>query len=207
MKQFTGWVLASAACAMAVVLSFSARVVSAGDDWQPISPADLALKDNPAQPGADAMILYRESDVDEKASFDDEYVRIKIFTKEGVQRGDVEIPFRKGMDSIKNIRARTIRPDGSIVDFEGSALEKEVMKASGIKILAKTFTLPDVEPGCIIECRYRDQYDSDLFLDTPWVLQADMFTRLAQFRITPMPTAAQLHFRAFRLPDGVGPQQ
>ena len=35
--------------------------VSAGDDWQPISPDDLALKDNPKSPGADAMILYRES--------------------------------------------------------------------------------------------------------------------------------------------------
>ena len=29
-------------------------------DWLPISPDDLALKDNPKQPGADAMILYRE---------------------------------------------------------------------------------------------------------------------------------------------------
>ena len=30
------------------------------DDWLPIAPEDLALRDNPKQPGADAMILYRQ---------------------------------------------------------------------------------------------------------------------------------------------------
>jgi hypothetical protein len=48
---------------VAVVLVISCllqiRSARAQDDWQPINRADLALKDNPAQPGADAMILYR----------------------------------------------------------------------------------------------------------------------------------------------------
>lgn len=57
--------------------------VSAGDDWQPISPDDLALKDNPKSPGADAMILYRESSIDENSATISEYTRIKIFTKAG----------------------------------------------------------------------------------------------------------------------------
>ena len=47
---------------------FASRTSQAGDDWLPIPPADLALKDNPAQPGAHAMILYRESDMDSKES-------------------------------------------------------------------------------------------------------------------------------------------
>lgn len=211
MKQRRGgiprWVLVCAACAAAAAFFFGLQAMAAGDDWQPVSPADLALKDNPAQPGADAMILYRESDVNEQMSSDDEYVRIKIFTQEGVQRADVEIPFQKGSDSIKSIRARTILPNGTIVNFEGNPLEKEVVKASGIKILAKTFTLPDVQPGCIIEYRYRDQYNSDLFLDTSWVLQSDLFARLTRFRIRPMRTSAQLQYRAFRLPEGAEPQQ
>ena len=41
---------------------------SAADDWLPIPPEDLALKDNPAGPGAHAMILYRSSDMDSKES-------------------------------------------------------------------------------------------------------------------------------------------
>ena len=31
------------------------------DDWLPVAPEDLALKDNPASPGVDAMVLYRNS--------------------------------------------------------------------------------------------------------------------------------------------------
>src|SRR5690348_6810844 len=72
-----------------------------GDDWQPINPADLALKDNPAQPGADAMILYRESkisakDLTSEGDTDTEYIRIKIFTKAGLQYANVELPYVTG---------------------------------------------------------------------------------------------------------------
>ena len=53
----------------------------AGDDWLPVPPTDLALKDNAASPGANAMILYRESDMDSTESSVIQYVRIKIFTR------------------------------------------------------------------------------------------------------------------------------
>ena len=142
---------------LCVPLAYS---TSAGDDWLPIPPEDLALKDNPAQTGAHAMILYRESAVNEKYASTDgayitEYVRIKVFTKEGTDEGNVEIPFRKESADIKDIRARTIHSDGSIVNFEGKPFEKTVEKRSGEKFLAKTFSLPDVQPGCIIEYKYR----------------------------------------------------
>lgn len=56
------------------------------DDWLPVQRDDLALKDNPKQPGADAMVLYRQVDVDEPSSSVTEYVRIKIFTQEGAKK-------------------------------------------------------------------------------------------------------------------------
>src|SRR5271154_7126045 len=97
-------------------VAIAPRGSSAGDDWLPVPPADLALKDNPSQPGAHAMILYRESAVNEKYAVPDgasvsEYVRIKIFTQEGTDQGNVEIPFRKESSDVVAIRARTIRPD------------------------------------------------------------------------------------------------
>ena len=155
------------ATAFALLLLCSAAIAprpsSAGDDWFPIPPADLALKDNPASPGAHAMILYRESAVNEKYVTTDgasvsEYVRIKIFTQEGTDQANVEIPFVKESSNIESIRARTIRPDGTIVNFEGKPFEKIIEKRSGEKFLAKTFTLPDVQPGCIIEYKFRRQY-------------------------------------------------
>ncbi len=127
------------------------RSAPAGDDWQAIAPEDLALKDNPASPGAHAMILYRESMVDANQGSVREYMRIKIFTEEGRKEANVEIPFVKGFDDIQDVRARTIRPDGTVVNYEGKPFEKTVVKVSGYKVLAKTFTLPEVQPGCIIE--------------------------------------------------------
>jgi Domain of Unknown Function with PDB structure (DUF3857) len=135
----------------------------AKDDWLPVPPEDLALKDNPLNPGAHAMILYRETAIETKIAAQYEYRRIKIFTEEGKKFGDVELPFLKSQSDIKDVRARTIRPDGSIVNFDGAVYEKEIVKSGGIKYLAKTFSLPEVQPGCIIEYKYREQFDSDYY--------------------------------------------
>jgi hypothetical protein len=177
------------------------------DDWLPISQEDLAMKDNPASPGVHAMILYRESKVDSIDSTDREYYRIKIFTQEGAKRGNVELQFVSGFDEIKDLRARTIRPDGSIVNFEGKPYDKLVVKASGLKVLAKTFTLPDVKPGCIIEYKYLDQYDSSLYINMKWNVQGDLFTRQARFSIKPASGYMGLMYRAFGLPPQVVPQR
>jgi|SRR5690348_17066394 len=161
------------------------RGTSAADEWLPVNPADLALKDNPASPGSHAMILYREEYTNSSEAFYTEYMRIKVFTEEGKKYGDVEIPFLKGVSDVKDVRGRTIRPDGSIVNFEGKPLEKVVVKAGGVKVLEKTFSLPDVQVGCIIEYKYRLQYDSDFYWNTSWDVQRDLFTRDAKFSIKP----------------------
>jgi len=167
----------------------SARPVRA-IEWQPISPEDLALKDNPKQPGADAMILYREVVVDaSKANTNgdnyEEYVRIKVFTQAGVSRGHVTIEFVKEDETVPYIAGRTIRPDGSIVKFDGQVLETMIEKFSGIKVLAKTFTLPDVQPGCIIEYIYQKQTKPQYVSDRSWQVSQSIYTREAHFTYTP----------------------
>jgi transglutaminase-like putative cysteine protease len=177
-------------CAIAVLtvglLIFSPKPAPAGDEWQPISPEDLALKDNPASPGAHAMILYREDVINAKAAWDDEYMRIKIFTQEGVKDlADVSIPFNPAQGRIQNVRARTIQPDGRVENFDGKVFEKTIVKASGVKFLAKTFSLPDVKPGSIIEYKYRTQRDPMYVWGIGWTVQEDYYTRLGRFSIIP----------------------
>ena len=72
----------------------------------------------PEAPGASAVILYRQVDRDDNAKTGNEqnYVRIKILTEEGRKYADVEIPYFRDQANIVGLRARTIRPDGSIVD-------------------------------------------------------------------------------------------
>ncbi len=77
------------------------RTARAGEDWLPVSPEDLALKDNPAQPGSSAMILYRESVVNAKMAKSvgdsiDEYYRIKIFTQDATKQGNNRNPIWEG---------------------------------------------------------------------------------------------------------------
>jgi len=160
-------------------------------DWQPISPDDLTLKENPKQPGADAMILYRQVVVDaSKASSngdsDEEYIRIKIFTQAGVSQGHVNIPFVKENETIPYVAGRTIHPDGSIVKFDGQVLESTIEKFSGIKVLAKTFTLPDVQPGCIIEYIFQRQTKPGYVIDRrEWEVSQPIYTREAHFTYVP----------------------
>ncbi|MFZ1035544.1 MAG: DUF3857 domain-containing protein [Candidatus Acidiferrales bacterium] len=203
----------SVAILCAVACIFPASKSSAGDDWLPITPEDLALKDNPANHGANAMILYRSSYVSEKYVNTDgayiyNYLRIKIFTQEGTDQGNVEIPFFKDSQDIKDLRARTIKPDGTIVNFAGKPFEKTIEKRSGLKFLAKTFTLPDVQPGCIIEYKYRVQLKPNFLYDNQWVLSSDLYTREGHFSILPYQSSYQyfpLYFRQFALASKVTP--
>jgi Domain of Unknown Function with PDB structure (DUF3857) len=189
--------------------ALTVRPSPAKDEWLPISPEDLALKDNPANPGSDAMILYRESSIEAENDAFHEYVRIKIFTQQGTRAGDVEVPFIKGSDNIEDVRGRTIHPDGSIANFEGKSYEKEIVKASGFKFLAKTFTLPDVQPGSIVEYKFRDQYRSKYhFLNFTWIISSPLFTREGHFSIKPNPYAFYgFSFRQYGLGANQHPQE
>jgi hypothetical protein len=163
---------------------------SQATDWQPISPEDLALKDNPKEPGADAMILYRELDDDaSKAATSgdtlEEYVRMKIFTQEGTKYGHVEIDFEKSFQDVVYITGRTIKPDGTVIKFDGQVLETTIEKSNGRKILAKTFTLPEVQPGCIIEYKYQLQGNPEWVHGHEWIVSQPTYTREAIFSYRP----------------------
>lgn len=156
---------------------------AAADDWLPINSADLVAKDNPDKPGAHAIYLYREDVRDDIESHDDIYERIKIFTEEGKKYADIELPYFREVYSITNVRARTIHPDGRVVEWNGKLLDKTIVKARGYKVQAKTFTLPEVETGSIIEYRYRQSLNSGLLYNDTWEVQKDLFTKQAKFGI------------------------
>lgn len=187
----------------AVVVRFCPHV-SAGDEWLPITPEELKMTSEPKAPGAPAVILYRQIDRDDSDSREHNYVRTKIFTEEGRKYADVEIPFVKGRENIRNIKARTVRPDGSIADFDGKVYEKEIVKARGFKVLEKTFTLSDVQPGSIIEYQYMAEFDSDYVFNSQWVLSENLFTRHAKFSLKAYPWPVQWSWPNM-LPEGVKP--
>jgi Domain of Unknown Function with PDB structure (DUF3857)/Transglutaminase-like superfamily len=140
------------------VLFFS-YVAFAGDDWKPIDPTQLALKAPVVEKDADAEVLSWEVFIDD--SQDDlvfnHSLRIKVFSERGVEsQGKVEIDYLDRY-KIKDIQARTIKADGSIIELKKDAIfDRTVVKVSGLKLKAKSFAMPGVEPGAIIEYRYRE---------------------------------------------------
>jgi len=181
--------------------------VSAGDEWQPISQEELKMTSVPEAPGAPAIYLYRQVDRDDNTHTPHEYkyARIKILTEEGRKYADVEIPFFKEQGNIHNIKARTIRPDGSIVNFEGKAFDKTIVKAKGVKFLAKTFTLSDVQVGGIIEYHYTYDLSEGYVYNSRWILSEELFTKRGKFSLKPNPDFALRWSWPAGLPAGTAP--
>jgi hypothetical protein len=185
----------------ALLLMTLATCCARGEDWLPISPQELSMRSAPKAPNAPAIYLYRQVDRDDNDSSESTYERIKILTEEGRDHANIEIPYLKGSESIRAIRARTIRPDGSMVNFDGEIFDKILVKANGIKYSAKTFTLPNVEVGSIIEYRYRHDFPPNLIYDSQWILSQDLFTQNAQFSLRAYPGFVL----RFSWPNGIPP--
>jgi hypothetical protein len=144
---------------------------SGGDkDWKPVDPAQLKMTTLVVEKDADAEILFWEVHVNyqdsggEPATVLNHYVRIKVFNdrgRESQSKVDIIAPsFRGRKIKIKDVAARTIKPDGTIVELKPEdVFERDVLKTNGVKVKAKSFALPSVEAGSIIEYRWREVRD------------------------------------------------
>jgi len=171
--------------ALAALFSLALTLPARAAEWQPISPDDLKLTREPKAPTAAAIYLYRQVDRDDADSSESIYSRIKILTDEGRKHANVEIPYLKGSSNIRGLQARVIRPDGGIVEFDGTVYEKPLVKARGVRMMSKSFTLPGVEVGSIIEYRYRRTMPYGWAFNSRWLLSDDLFTRRAVFSLRP----------------------
>ena len=146
---------------------FTALPVFAGDkDWKPVDPAELALKEPKVEKDADAEAIFWEVKVDDSSEDGltfSHYLRVKIFNERGKEAfSKVDIPFGKIFGTtikVKDIAARTIKADGSIVELSAKDIfEREVLKTNGIKQKVKSFAFPAIEPGVIVEYRWKESY-------------------------------------------------
>ena len=201
--------LAKLAVVGLAIFMLATRTAKAGIGFQPVSPDEIKMTSEPLAPGAPAIILYRQVDRDDNGytSHEDDYFRIKILTEEGRKYADVEIPFLKGSQDVLKVKARTIRPDGSIADFGGQVFERYLVKGKGVKYLAKTFTLSDVHVGSIIEYSFTTDLAENLIYDSHWILSNELFTKKAQFSLKPYRGSFSLRWSWHALPPGAVPKE
>ncbi len=138
------------------------------------TPAELAMKSVESAPGAQAVVLQWDHRQDDFANWESEYVRIKVFDREAAKYGDIELQYLPQYTWIKDLQARTIHADGTIVPFNGKSYDKLIVKASGVKVMAKTFSLPDIQPGSILEYYYVRAWNPDRLASSRWVVQREI---------------------------------
>ena len=145
------------------------------------------MTSEPLAPGAPAIILYRQVDRDDntRTSHEDNYFRIKILTEEGRKYADVEIPFFKGRQNVVKVRARTIRPDGSIVDFDGKVFEKNLVKGRGVKVSGEDIYPAGRAGGRHHRVLLHHGFARSIVFDSHWILSDELFTKKAQFSLKP----------------------
>ena len=151
---------------LSVFASFPLPTRAAGDEWKPINPEQLSLKSSTVEKDADAEALFWEVRMDDNSDPDgnlvfNHYIRVKVFTDRGREsQSKIDLEYGKIYGSetkIQDIAARTIKPDGSIVELKKADIfERTIVKTSGVKVKARSFAMPAVEPGCIIEYRWRE---------------------------------------------------
>lgn len=153
------------ACLVAAV-----PVYAADNEWKPVDRAELALKTARVEKDADAEGIFWEVVVEPKSNRAalSHYIRIKIFTERGRDsQSKVDLTYF-GDVKIEDIAGRTIKPDGTVLELGKDAIfERTIVKLGRLKVKSKSFTLPGVEPGAVIEYRWREVRDNEYFLRLP----------------------------------------
>ena len=114
-------------------------------------------------PDEGAVVLWESVDVniDEKSRYIYSTRRIaKIFNEDGKNLAEVSIPYMRGRDDVTIHHARTLTPNGELVELNKNEIIANVPPPSavdaGLYVDARLmyFTLPKVSDGCIIDYAY-----------------------------------------------------
>ena len=164
-----------------------------GDEWRPIDPAELSSKTPVVEKDADAEALFWEVRVSDEVEGGmvrtvlTHYLRIKIFTERGREsQSKIDIPYLNTW-KISDIAARTVTPDNRIISLKKEdVFERTIVRASGLRIKAKSFAMPGVEPGSIIEYRWREVRNDRLANYIRLQFQRDVPVQLVKYYIKPL---------------------
>lgn len=183
---------------LSFLLLINLQVVFAGDDvWREITQAELQMKTPKVEPDADAEAIFWEVWLDDKKGgklFYNHYVRVKIFTERGREKfSKFDIPFTKGK-KVEEVAARVIKPDGTISELQPSDIfEREILKAGKVSIKAKSFAVPGIEPGVIVEYQYKETFKGDSANNERLFFQRDIPMQRVTYYVRPY-KGASLNF-------------
>ena len=176
--------------ALFVIFLFTG-VFAGGDDegWRPVPPDQLQMKTPLVEAEADAEAIFWEVRLDDRKRdklFYNHYVRVKIFTERGREKfSKFDIPFMKGK-KVEDVAARVIKPDGTIIELAPSDIfERDIIQYGKIRVRAKSFAVPGIEPGVIVEYRYKETFKGDSAEGERLFFQRDIPIQRATYAVRP----------------------
>lgn len=183
-----------AALAVGLALTWIVSPVLAGKPkWDPIDPAVLAKPRPQVDPDAPAEVLGWEVWIDDRVEAREfvadwrQEIRIQIYTDQGRQEhSEVQIPYA-GRTQVLDIAARTVLPDGRVLELDPKDVyDREIVRARGARTRVKSFTLPGVVPGAVIEYRWRERRWGSLTLYDHLPFQLDIPIRKVTYHVSPL---------------------
>lgn len=146
------------------IFAFAVPLLPAAS-WDKIDPADLAATECTWWAGADAEMLIDRNvvtDDNDGARFQ-RYQRTKIYTAKGVEdSGKLAFEY-PGNASISGLEARVVKQDGRIIELKKTDFfVSDVARRFGRKLKKTSMVFPDLAPGDIVECRWRESIDDGL---------------------------------------------
>lgn len=85
------------------------------------------------------------------------YVRLKIFDEKGKEKAStIDLPLGD-KDAIVTLHGRTVKADGTEIELKNdSVFERDIVRAGRSRYRVKSFAMPGVEPGAIVEYRWKE---------------------------------------------------
>jgi hypothetical protein len=152
--------------------------------WPELPPEAWTQTARPDSGGRDAIVLSEEGSVEDRGGTFRYSVtrRLRILTENGRDAGKIEIDYLKGRSKLVEIAARSVRQDGTSTELTpDQILTTTILKAGGLEFNRATAIVPGIEPGCIVEYRYRQDGKYDGFWAWPWSFQGDYYTLESRF--------------------------
>jgi Domain of Unknown Function with PDB structure (DUF3857) len=116
------------------------------------------------------------------------YVRLKIFDEKGKEKAStIDIPFNENT-SIMFVKGRTIKADGAELLLRGdSVYERDLVRVGRTRLKVKSFAMPGVEPGAIVEYRWQELRNDPAIRYARLQFQREFPVQKVTYFIRPLP--------------------
>jgi hypothetical protein len=163
--------------------------------WLPITDAQRNLQSASVEKDAGAEILiWRVHVVDELLGNNADlqrvfyhYVRLKVFNEKGKEdTSTIDLTYRDP-GGILDVSGRTIKPDGTVLELDKKSIyRREVERAGRVREKAVSFAMPGVEPGAIIEYRWKQTENDNRFRYIRLHFQRDFPVQQVTYFVKPL---------------------